>query len=50
MEYLARGSHPFAEGECNFSVAVSKDRVSQEDRIIQLDRSESGWTVVNEGY
>ena len=50
MEYLARGSHPFAEGECNFSVSVSKDGVSQEDRIIQLDRTESGWTVINEGY
>lgn len=50
MEYLPQGSHPFAEGECNFSVSVRKDGVSQEDRIIQLDRTESGWTVVNEGY
>ena len=50
MEYLPQGSHPFAEGECNFTVAVSKDGVSQEDRIIRLDRTESGWTVVNEGY
>ena len=50
MEYLPQGSHPFAEGECNFTVSVSKDGVSQEDRIIRLDRTESGWTVVNEGY
>ena len=50
MEYLPQGSHPFAEGECNFSVSVRKDGVSQEDRIIQLDRTETGWTVVNEGY
>ena len=50
MEYLPQGSHPFAEGECNFSVSVRKDGVSQEDRIIQLDRTGTGWTVVNEGY
>ena len=50
MEYLPQGSHPFAEGECNFSVSVRKDGVPQEDRIIRLDRTESGWTVVNEGY
>lgn len=50
MEYLPQGSHPFAEGECNFSVSVRKDGVSQEDRIIQLDRTGTGWTVINEGY
>ena len=50
MEYLPQGSHPFAEGECNFSVSGRKDGVSQEDRIIQLDRTGTGWTVVNEGY
>ena len=50
MEYLPQGSHPFAEGECNFSVSVRKDGVSQEDRIIQLDRTGTVWTVVNEGY
>ena len=50
MEYLPQGSHPFAEGECNFTVSVSKDGVPQEDRIIRLDRTESSWTVVNEGY
>ena len=50
MEYLPQGSHPFAEGECNFTVTVRKDGVSQEDRIIQLDRTGTGWTVVNEGY
>ena len=50
MEYLPQGSHPFTEGECNFSVSVRKDGVSQEDRIIQLDRTGTGWTVVNEGY
>ena len=50
MEYLPQGSHPFAEGECNFTVTVRKDGAAQEDRLIQLDRTESGWTVVNEGY
>lgn len=50
MEYLPRGSHPFAEGECNFTVTVRKDGAAQEDRLIQLDRTETGWTVVNEGY
>ena len=50
MEYLPQGSHPFAEGECNFSVSVRKDGVPQEDRMIQLARMESGWTVINEGY
>lgn len=50
MEYLPHGSHPFAEGECNFTVTVRKDGAAQEDRLIQLDRTESGWTVVNEGY
>ena len=50
MEYLPQDSHPFAEGECNFSVSVRKDGVSQEDRIIQLDRTGTGWTVINEGY
>ena len=50
MEYLPQGSHPFAEGECNFTVTVRKDGAAQEDRLIQLDRTETGWTVVNEGY
>lgn len=50
MEYLPRGSHPFAEGECNFTVTVRKEGAAQEDRLIQLDRTETGWTVVNEGY
>lgn len=50
MEYLPRGSHPFAEGECNFTVTVRKDGAAQEDRLIQLDRTETGWAVVNEGY
>ena len=50
MEYLPQGSHPFAEGECNFIVSVRTDGVSQEDRIIQLDRTGTVWTVVNEGY
>ena len=50
MEYLPRGSHPVAEGECNFTVTVRKDGAAQEDRLIQLDRTETGWTVVNEGY
>ena len=50
MEYLPQGSHPFAEGECNFTVTVRKDGAAQEDRLIQLDRTETGWAVVNEGY
>ena len=50
MEYLPRGSHPFAEGECNFTVTVRKDGTAQEDRLIQLDRTGTGWAVVNEGY
>ena len=50
MEYLPQGSHPFAEGECNFTVTVRKEGAAQEDRLIQLDRTETGWTVVNEGY
>lgn len=50
MEYLPQGSHPFAEGECNFTVTVRKDGAAQEDRLIQLDRTGTGWTVVNEGY
>ena len=50
MEYLPQGSHPFAEGECNFTVTVRKDGAAQEDRLIQLDRTETVWTVVNEGY
>ena len=50
MDYLPQGSHPFAEGECNFTVTVRKDGAAQEDRLIQLDRTETGWTVVNEGY
>ena len=50
MEYLPQGSHPFAEGVCNFTVTVRKDGAAQEDRLIQLDRTETGWAVVNEGY
>lgn len=50
MEYLPQGSHPLAEGECNFTVTVRKDGAAQEDRLIQLDRTETGWAVVNEGY
>ena len=31
-------------------MTVRKDGAAQEDRLIQLDRTETGWTVVNEGY
>lgn len=49
MEYLPQGSHPFAEGECNFTVTVHKDGAAQEDRLIQLDRTETGWTWSTRG-
>jgi uncharacterized lipoprotein YehR (DUF1307 family) len=51
MNYIEVGSSPFAEGDCNFSVNVSKDGVVQEpDRIISLKKNGNTWEIINEGY
>jgi hypothetical protein len=39
------------EGDCTFSVNVSKDGIVQEpDRTITLQLHGEAWEVVNEGY
>jgi hypothetical protein len=51
MNYIEAGSSPFSEGDCNFSVNVSKDGVVQEpDRIISLKKNGNTWEIVGEGY
>ena len=51
IEYIERGSSPFAEAACNFTVNVSKGGVVQEpNRIISLEKDGGSWTVVSEGY
>jgi uncharacterized protein YkuJ len=51
MNYIEVGSSPFSEGDCNFSVNVSKDGVVQEpDRIISLKKNGNTWEIVGEGY
>ncbi|MDE6640312.1 MAG: hypothetical protein K2K63_07300 [Acetatifactor sp.] len=52
IEYI-EGKLPYGdtEGNCNFTVNVSKDGVVQEpDRTISLHLDQDGWKVVNEGY
>ncbi len=45
------GSRLFADGECNFTVNVSKDGTVQEpDRVVALERDGDAWIVVNEGW
>jgi hypothetical protein len=51
MNYIEAGGSPFTEGDCNFSVNVSKDGVVQEtDRIISLKKNGDVWEIVGEGY
>jgi uncharacterized protein YcfL len=51
MNYIEAGSSPFAEGDCNFSVNVSKEGVVQEpDRIISLKKNGNTWEIIAEGY
>jgi hypothetical protein len=51
IEYIEPGTDSRAEGKCNFMVNVSKGGVVQEpDRLIQLDREDGSWKVINEGY
>ena len=51
ITFTERGSRLFADGECNFTVSVSKDGAVQEpDRVIALERDGDAWIVVNEGW
>ena len=50
MEYLPQRSHPFAEGECNFTVTVSKECDAAPEAKLQSDRRETASAVVNAGY
>ena len=51
IAFAERGSRLFADGECNFTVSVSKDGAVQEpDRVIALERDGDAWIVVNEGW
>ena len=51
IAFAERGSRLFADGECNFTVNVSKDGAVQEpDRVVALERDGDAWIVVNEGW
>ena len=51
IAFAERGSRLFADGECNFTVNVSKDGTVQEpDRVVALERDGDAWIVVNEGW
>ena len=51
IAFAERGSCLFADGECNFTVSVSKDGAVQEpDRVIALERDGDAWIVINEGW
>ena len=51
ITFAERGSRLFADGECNFTVSVSKDGAVQEpDRVVALERDGDAWIVINEGW
>lgn len=51
ITFAERGSRLFADGECNFTVSVSKDGTVQEpDRVVALERDGDAWIVINEGW
>jgi uncharacterized lipoprotein YehR (DUF1307 family) len=51
IQYMEVGNSLFSEGDCIFSVKVSKGGVVQEpDRIISLKKNDNTWEIIGEGY